>query len=170
VEIPKKDNCAAQSNIFPFACELCNPDFFYFEAECKPVTTKIEHCLEYSHTDKCSKCEKNYLLTKNICMSLAIESNCEYFRETEAAFCVLCSLGYSLQNDGSCVRNNKAIPRCLISDSKIEKCLICNTGYYMNEKQECQVWGQDTIIPDNQNKFLNIIQLWNLLILVLYLV
>ena len=139
-------------------CLLCYKNFYIDgEGNCKGVETTIQNCLVNPTKDTCSKCDKNYILTKNkkSCItSSQLDKNCLEATETEKMSCSRCNGGYYFR-DGICFAFKKKsfVDGCFIQDYFDDKhCLVCRSGYYMDVNFNCVKNGSDKDLVVNENK------------------
>lgn len=140
----------------PFKCLQCDTNFYLdANALCQPVTASVEFCSIYLNSETCLVCLHDMVLSpdgKNCFASEAIVSeknvNCMDAVLIEEPVCVACGFGAFLSN-GECIvtSNEPYYYGCMMSDIYPDSpCLICMSGYYMDDTGRC------IYIPNTSNQ------------------
>lgn len=149
---PVVENCDQQSSRVnvngekEYYCLVCAENYFITLEGCQPVTEPISDCLYYSAKSECLFCNPGKIATENrkACVNpenilndgLVPDNECVQNRVSKAPICTVCDPGY-LSNETTCVKCNTGA-NCMKCDPFIKsRCVICNSGFWMNEEYEC---------------------------------
>ena len=153
-EDSKINNCAepastAAGNI----CNQCEQGYFKGNNnDCISPTTTVPNCLGYSADGVCSKCEGNFLLSKdgNKCSSdIALAgSQCHAGRVSSKPHCSRCTGGFYFDDTGACKNCGLGLEHCALCDlSDLNQCLFCSPGYYMTDDNRCNLYPEIPVVP-----------------------
>ncbi len=126
-----------------YQCVQCNVNYILDEQNnCVSLTNPIPFCLIQISENKCSLCEKDYILSinKNSCFKpsfYSLDPFCEDFEEIEAR-CVNCNSGYFFV----VIDDTPICQKCLNGKSFEEGCYHCDqsdcfifiTGFFINDQ------------------------------------
>ena len=161
--VPYTDkNCLKPQEFYPFDCNQCIDNYYPLKGLCTiRQLDKIENCIAYETENECQICIPGLVLSidKRSCESSVfydpyIDPNCEETFATTPPYCSSCDKGFYFK-DGVCVacEGQTVESGCFYCDAiDNSKCLMCATGYYMNDQGNCvkqnAVVGNDTVVDE----------------------
>ena len=142
--VENKDiNCLDFIQVYPFICNICRKDYYSDkDGVCTKVGKIIPNCVRYQDNLNCSACKQNYILSpdlkkcsKNNFNSGFLDKNCLESYEKANPICVACNKGWYLGFDGVC--KDCKLSGCAFCDHQENICLLCKSGFYMDEGKKC---------------------------------
>lgn len=139
-------NCSVSEDIEPFNCLICSGEFYPLNGVCTVIAAKIENCVEYDSASTCTKCANRTALSVDrlSCINTPdvvaqVDLNCTNPLIVATPICNTCRAGYVFKF-GKCIACitqtlNNGCYTC--SSDKIEKCLMCASGFFMTAEGDC---------------------------------
>ena len=125
------------------ACESCDDGYYLSENTCKPLTA---NCAVGSNTGYCIYCSPGYIIENNVCVKgTCTITNCTQCGRSK---CGYCASGSVLVNETSCVPAVGNYVNCMFVYPTVDRCGICNDGYYMSSIFTCIAFS-DSSKSDN---------------------
>ena len=124
-------------------CIKCENGYFLSDNKCLYPNTLVSNCLEYFDHGQCSRCNDNYLLSKDKskCTTEISKagSQCMVGFESLKPKCSICSGGYFFDQTGACQQCSTEVSNCALCDiNNLSRCLVCSSGHHMMDDFSCK--------------------------------
>lgn len=140
-------NCEVTSDNDFTSCAKCNKGNALEKGICVEVLKPIDNCLNYFTSTLCEVCDYGFTRSEdksscfnNDLIADLIDPNCSTGVEKLIPICTMCANGYYFV-DGECVgvcEDQSPEKGCFTCDpEKPEVCIVCLSGYQMNEMGQC---------------------------------
>lgn len=118
-------------------CATCLSGFYLKNNECAKILRPIDNCTSYDPQQKCVKCAAGYTPYLGLCEPTpTFDPDCVSYSQSSYE-CVLCKEGYVMAN-GQCLPCLGIQKECSLCSSPTgQTCLLCRSGYYMDETGTC---------------------------------
>ncbi len=164
--IVSKSNCLEYEPTGTFPCIKCNSSHFIDEnGNCKAASPQIASCDEYVDNDNCKACKKGFALNEDgkSCVPLSsitneFDGNCDDYKNQIE--CSICRPGSYFEGT-SCLdcENSLACFKC--NPLNPTRCVICQSGYYMDENFNCiKIQGTTPPIDNDFNQRLLLVSMF----------
>ena len=135
-------------------CTKCQTGYFLNEAQtqCLWPETLVQNCLNYSDHGVCSRCEDNFLLSKDNskCTNdiATVGMNCMVGHVSDKPKCSRCDGGFYFNDSGVCQQCSDNIEGCRLCDiNNLSRCLICKKNFFMKDDFTCEEYPPPDDIP-----------------------
>lgn len=166
-------------------CRVCDKNYYPKAFTCVIVPIPIANC-RVAKINSCEVCDKGYIKTFNNDECIldttvsTLESNCTDLRYSNNPVCTACKVS-TLFSGSSCVicytnetEKTANIGCRYCQPTERAKCLMCNSGYYMNSTGVCIVTpstsGLSSINDDNYDEGTSVFTTLSILISVLFVI
>ena len=148
-------NCAVSTFVDPFVCTVCNAGFWVnVNGTCSVVTTLITGCSVYDSATTCLTCINTGILNvaRTSCDSIKyltyMDAQCLSSKLLANPVCSQCPLGSYFTDKVCTLCPNNALSFGCLSCNPVDPtiCLICTSGYYMNQAGVCI---RNNNVPEN---------------------
>jgi hypothetical protein len=130
---------------------------------CLTNPTGVDNCSGYKDLSTCKFCDKDYFLSDNVCVNVAVENvQSQCLQNKTETKCEICASGNYLNSDGRCIASQAT--NCL-EFKNLDECVSCIDGYFLksipnpkvDDRVTIQICEQEQTVPncEIQTKRLN---------------
>jgi hypothetical protein len=131
-------------------CLMCASGYYLKSDDktCTATLTTIQYCEHYSGNNICGRCAGGYSVSADGSSCNAIDKSvfgpkCHSGTANATPICSICGDGFLMDDEGKCSVSCQS-SSCFICDpNDLEKCLLCRTGYHMNDQMMCVKNGRE---------------------------
>ena len=154
-DIGEDNKCSTSHNCVESNNGICNKCKEGYHLGLDNKCNNINHCIYSSYFNQCLECEDNYFYDRRNNTCILANDN---FKNCKAGYaeynCQECKNNFYLnQTDFLCYNNtvNSEYYKCAIISKPWEKCLRCEEGYYIGEKDSICSKIEGCALSENEN-------------------